>query len=451
MFVSRLFRLFALALTLGVSVPLCRAAAQTPAMRPNLILILADDLGYECLGADGGTSYKTPELDRLAGTGMRFEHCYAQPLCTPTRLQLMTGLYNVRNYVDFGETDPKAVTFGNVLKKAGYATCIAGKWQLGRNPEQPKDYGFDEHCLWQHLRRPLRYKNAGLEINGKTVDYTNGEYGPDMVQQFALDFIQRKKDQPFFLYYPMMLTHSPFEPTPDSPDYEAHVPKNGAGGARAAERHFGGMVSYMDKQVGRLMARLDELKIRDNTLVMFVGDNGTGAGVRSMMGDKVVMGGKGTTSETGMHVPFIANWRGRIASGTVCSDLVDTTDFLPTLCDAAKAVIPSGVGTDGRSFLPQLRGEKGTPREWYYSWYAPRGKLVGEFAATKRFKLFRTGELFDVKQDPSEAHAIPTEGRSPVALAAVKLLTTALDRYKTARPAHLPTPPPSPRTRTTEN
>jgi arylsulfatase A len=447
----RHMRVLGLVLALGSLLPLCRAAAQSKPLRPNLILIVADDLGYECIGANGGTSYKTPVLDRLAATGVRFDHCYAQPLCTPTRLQLMTGLYNVRNYVDFGETDPKAVTFGNVLKQAGYATCIAGKWQLGRNPEQPKEYGFDEHCLWQHLRRPLRYKNAGLEINGKAVDFTNGEYGPDVVNQFALDFIQRKKDQPFFLYYPMMLTHSPFEPTPDSPGYDAYVPKNGAGGARASERHFGGMVSYMDKLVGRVTAKLDELKLRDNTLVLFVGDNGTGAGVRSLMGEKVVMGGKGRTMETGMHVPFIASWPGKVAVGKVCTDLVDTTDFLPTLCEAARVTVPAGVGTDGRSFLPQLRGERGKPREWYYSWYAPRGKLVGEFAATKRYKLYRTGELFDVAQDAEEEHALPAEGRSREALDAVKLLTGVLEKYKNARPGHLPTPPPAPRSRASEN
>ena len=119
---------------------------------PNIILILADDFGYECVGADGGTSYRTPALDQLAGTGMRFNHCYVQPVCTPTRVQLMTGIYNVRNYITFGEMDPRSKTFANGLKAAGYATCMAGKWQLGRDPALPKAFGFDEACLWQHLR-----------------------------------------------------------------------------------------------------------------------------------------------------------------------------------------------------------------------------------------------------------------------------------------------------------
>src|SRR5687767_6637842 len=131
-------------------------AAEREATRPNIILIMADDLGYECIGANGGTSYRTPVLDRLASQGMRFEHCYVQPLCTPTRVQLMTGIYNVRNYVNFGGMDPNATTFANLLKNNGYSTCITGKWQLGQDPRLPQKFGFDEACLWQHTRRPPR-------------------------------------------------------------------------------------------------------------------------------------------------------------------------------------------------------------------------------------------------------------------------------------------------------
>src|SRR5262245_42350572 len=117
------------------------------ATRPNVILIMGDDLGYETIGANGGTSYKTPHLDKLAAGGVRFEHCYVQPLCTPTRVQLMTGIYNVRNYINFGVMDPKAVTFANLFQRAGYATAMTGKWQLGKDPTLPKTFGFDEYCL----------------------------------------------------------------------------------------------------------------------------------------------------------------------------------------------------------------------------------------------------------------------------------------------------------------
>src|SRR5688572_31185118 len=150
------------------------AAVMRAETRTNIILIVADDLGYECIGANGGTSYRTPNLDRLAATGVRFDHCHVQPLCTPTRVQLMTGLYNVRNYTAFAQMDPRATTFADLLKQAGYATCVAGKWQLGRDVGLPRTFGFDESCLWQHTRRPPRYANPALEINGKEVDYAGG-------------------------------------------------------------------------------------------------------------------------------------------------------------------------------------------------------------------------------------------------------------------------------------
>ncbi len=196
--------------------------------RPNVILIMADDLGYETIGANGGTSYRTPNLDKLAATGARFTNCFVQPLCTPTRVQLMTGQYNVRNYVRFGYIDPKLTTFGQLLQQAGYATGITGKWQLGQERDLPQRLGFSESCLWQHTRRPARYANPGLEYGGVAKDFTNGEYGPDLVNDFAIDFISRHEAEDFFLYYPMMLTHSPYQPTPDSPDWDPKTTGEGS-------------------------------------------------------------------------------------------------------------------------------------------------------------------------------------------------------------------------------
>jgi arylsulfatase A len=418
----------------------CGSSHAADAARPNLILIMADDLGYETIGANGGTSYRTPALDQLAATGARFTHCYAQPLCTPTRVQLMTGLSNVRNYINFGNMDPKSVTFGNLLKTAGYATCIAGKWQLGQDVDLPKKFGFDESCLWQHTRRPPRYANPGLEINGVEKDYTNGEYGPDLVNDFALDFIARKKDGPFFLYYPMMLTHAPYQPTPDSKTWD---PKAKGESVNQAREHFGDMVTYLDKLIGKLVAKLDALGIRDNTLILFLGDNGTGRGTPSMMGDREVIGGKGRTKAAGMHVPLIANWPGQVIAGKVHSDLVDTTDFLPTLLDAAGAKIQSAMKLDGRSFLPQLRGAKGQPREWIYSWYSPRqgeDMTVREFAFDEHFKLYRTGELFDLGKDPEETQPLQVASLAGEAAAAAKRLQSALDGFNGARPTELDRP-----------
>jgi arylsulfatase A len=407
------------------------------ANRPNIILILADDLGYETIGANGGISYRTPALDRLAATGVRFTRCYVQPLCTPTRAQLMTGRYNIRNYINFGNMDPRAVTFGNLLQQAGYATCMTGKWQLGQDLDLPKKFGFDEYCLWQHTRRPPRYANPGLEINGVRKDFTNGEYGPDLVNDYALDFITRKKAGPFFLYYPMMLTHAPYQPTPDSPDWD---PKAQGEQVNTAPKHFGDMVAYMDKLVGKLVAQLDALGLRDNTLLLFVGDNGTGRGTRSMMGDRVVIGGKGTTTDTGMHVPLIASWPGKITSGRVCADLVDSTDFLPTLLQAAGVTTPAGLQLDGRTFLPQILGAEGQPRDWIYSWYSPRqtaDMTVREFAFNQRYKLYRSGEFFDLTRDSEERRPVAVTSLDGEAATAAKMLQGALDQFKDARPLEL--------------
>jgi arylsulfatase A len=402
------------------------------AEKPNIVLIMADDFGYECVAANGG-EYRTPNLDKLAATGMRFEECYVQPLCTPTRVQLMTGLYNVRNYFSFGKIGRDAQTFAHFLKDAGYTTGMAGKWQLGRAKNLPRRLGFDEFVLWQHTRRPSRYANPGLEYNGDERDFSNGEYGPDLINDFVLDFITRHKEGPFFLYYSMMLAHAPFQPTPDSPDWNPQARDEKVKDAK----YFGDMVAYADKLVGRVEAKLEELGIRENTLVIFLGDNGTGAGITSRFEGREIRGGKGQTIKRGMHVPLIANWPGHIAAGSVNDNLVASTDFLPTICDAAGAKLPTAMPADGQSFYAQLLGQTGTPRETLYCWYA-RGaamKNVREFAMTKQYKLYRDGRFFDVVADPEErAPRKIAELRGDAAKAANKL-SSVLEQYANARPA----------------
>ena len=422
------------ALALAPSVVLAQEA-QKP-RRPNIILILSDDYGYECVGANGGASYQTPNLDKLAAGGMRFEHCYVQPLCTPTRVQLMTGIYNVRNYVRFGLLDKQQTTFAQLFKKAGYATGIAGKWQLGQGFDLPGHFGFDDYCLWQLNRRPSRYGNPGLEITGKAVDFTKGEYGPDIVSDHALDFIARKKDGPFLLYYPLMLTHDPFEPTPDSPDYK---PAQSLKAGYANPRYFADMVAYQDKLIGKLVAKLDQLGLRENTLLIFTGDNGTGTPITSKLGDQTVKGGKGQTTDAGMRVPLIANWPGHVPDGKVCRDLVDSTDFLPTICAAAGIAVPAELKIDGQSFWPQLLGEKGAPREWIYCWYARDGGAAAskEFARTLRYKLYRDGSLYDVPADRLEARPLDVTKLDREGQAAREMLRGVLDRFQEARPLAL--------------
>ncbi|MSU47770.1 MAG: arylsulfatase [Opitutus sp.] len=412
-------------LTLWLLVPLAAFSADA-ARRPNVVLILIDDFGYECVTANGGESYRTPVMDKLAATGVRFEQCHAQPLCTPTRVQLMTGLGNRRNYTHFGHLDPTQQTFGNLLKQAGYATCVTGKWQLSHDYPGPAKFGFDEYCLWQLNRRPGRYKNPGLEINGKPFNYAKNEYGPDLVNDYALDFITRKKDAPFFLYYPMMLTHAPYDATPDSADYLAAKSAK----ARGTIGHFPDMVAYTDKLIGKLVAKLDELHLRDNTLILILGDNGTGRGTPSRFKGRDVVGGKGSSTMWGTHVPAIGNWPGQFANGKICPDLIDTTDFLPTICAATATPIPAAWKPDGRSFLPQLRGEKGQPRDSLYVWYNPSGgaKAKYEFAHDARFKLHADGRFFAVDQDDLEKSPLADRTLDATARAAKARLQAVLQQ-----------------------
>ncbi|MBN8627879.1 MAG: sulfatase-like hydrolase/transferase [Planctomycetes bacterium] len=425
-----LFAILALCSTLTAEV---FAAGESP-KTPNIIVVMADDFGFECVGANGGESYKTPHLDRLAAEGVRFEHCYVQPLCTPTRLQLMTGLYNVRNYVNFGTLPRGETTFAHLFQNAGYKTGICGKWQLGSEKDSPQHFGFDEAYLWQHTRRPPRYANAGLERNGVEEDFTRGEYGPDLINDFALDFVARHCNESFLLYYPMMLTHDPFQPTPDSDDYD---PKAIGENVNRNVRHFAEMTEYMDKLIGKLVARLDELKIRDNTLVVFLGDNGTSPSVTSKFRGGAYRGGKGQTTARGMHVPLIVNYPSGAASGKVCDDLIASVDILPTICAAAGIPLSAEMKTDGVSFWPQVCGKLGTPRETYYCWYARDGGQAAEFAMSKTHKLYADGRFFDLTADPYEERPGQASALTEAEAEAAGRLQAVLDQYDDARPTAL--------------
>ncbi len=402
---------------------------------PNVILIMVDDFGYECVTANGGESYQTPHLDKLAASGVRFDNCHVQPLCTPTRVQLMTGRYNVRNYINFGTLLRTETTFGHLMKNAGYATGICGKWQLGGEVDSPQHFGFEESCLWQQTRRPPRYANPGLEYNGVEKNFTQGEYGPTLVNDFALSFITKNKEKPFFLYYPMILTHNPFQPTPDSPDWDPTISNENK---QQSPQHFADMTAYMDKMVGRVVAKLDELGLRDNTLLIVLGDNGTNTGITSRFKGTDYKGGKGTTTAHGTHVPLIASWPAVMKQGRVSTDLISSTDFLPTICAATGFPVPATV--DGVSFLPQLKGDTGTPREWLYTWYSPRQSqdmTAREYTFNHHFKLYRTGQFYDLSTDELEKQDLATTSLASKAAAAKAKLQTALDHFKDARPPEL--------------
>jgi len=408
----------------------------------NIILIMSDDLGYECLGCYGGTSYQTPNLDGLAETGIRFEYAYALPLCTPTRAQLMTGKYNFRNWKAFGILDPNERTFGHYMKQAGYKSCISGKWQLySYNPPdyepewrgkgmRPEESGFDEYCLWhtEHTEdKGSRYADPVIQQNGIYLEDTKWKYGPDIFTDYINDFIEQHQNEPFFVYYPMALTHGPFQPTPHSEDWNKDRHRKGI-------QYFGDMVEYMDTLVGRIVRKLDELGLRENTLLLFFSDNGSPREITSHLGDKEIRGGKGFSTDAGTRVPLIANWKGTAPAGVVCNDLIDCSDFLPTLMELAETPLPEGETFDGRSFLPQLHDERGNPRHWLFFHHDPLpgwskdGYTLQRWAQDKRWKLYDDGRFFDVRVDVLEENSITLGECNLEAEEARQKLQSVLDR-----------------------
>ena len=374
---------------------------------------MADDIGIECFGSYGGTSYKTPHLDQLAKTGLRFTHAYSQPLCTPTRLEIMTGRENHRNWMYFGIMPPKEKTFGHMMQGFGYKTCMAGKWQLqSYDPPDypnaaerrgtgmhPKDAGFDSYALYHSLHtedKGSRYADPTYLVDGELRRDLKGKYGEDLWVEHLLKFMEKNKEEKMFLYYPMALPHWPMNPTPQSEAW-----KDPSRRLEADEKHFPDMVEYMDTLVGRLVSGIEKLGLREDTLILFYSDNGTDQKITSQYKGKMVQGGKNRTTQAGIRVPLIANWPGGVKAGEN-SDLIESSDFLPTLADLVGKKIPSDWQTDGFSFAPQLRGEKGVAREWAFFWYDPRPGWDKEkfsrsiFALDHHYKLFSDGRMYHI-------------------------------------------------------
>ncbi len=426
---------------------------QSAAARPNLILIMADDMGFECLSPYGGKSYSTPSFERFAAEGKLFTHCYSQPVCTPSRNKIMTGRRNTRNYRSFGSLPPSEPTFAKVLRAAGYRTAVAGKWQLsdgGGGPlgSSPRQVGFEESCLWayEHNMTPRqwqryqqsrgsdaktsRFWHPAILRNGDWVETGPDDFGPDIYAQFLLDFIEDHRNEPFFVYYPMALIHGPFVPTPHSkPILKAD--KHGSD-----RRYVADMVAYSDFLVGRILDKLDELGLSENTLVLFTGDNGTTRGIRTQIEGRTVVGAKAIPTDGGTHVPLLALWPGVIEPGSRNDDLIDFSDFLPTLAEAGDAPLPARIDFDGRSFLPQLRGLAGDPRPWLFMDYDkdpdfPLDKKKWppvRFVRTKRYKLYADGRFFDVPHDWEEQRPIAAGRAGAAGEKARAMLQSVLDR-----------------------
>jgi len=392
----------------------------------NVVLIMADDIGMECYGCYGSEYYQTPNVDRLAATGARFLHAYSQPLCTPSRVKIMTGKHNFRNYLKFGVLDLKERTFAHAVKEIGYKTCIAGKWQLSPGDlKGPYKAGFDEYCLWHFdgggmPPRRRRYKSPQIFLNGKLMeDQLIGKYGPDYVVNFICDFIERNKNRPFLVYYPMILVHSPFDPTPASVDWSAKKSK------RTPLERFRDMVAYMDRNIGLIVDKLEEAGIRENTLIMVTGDNGTNKSITSPWPSRggQIKGGKGLMIDDGTHVAFIANWPGVIKPGTVVQSPIDFSSVFPTIAAVTGAPVPDDL--DGENLLPLFKGDESKARGWAFVDYSRNGAPpYRHFVRTARYKLYSTGELYDVPNDWMEENPLT----SPETEAVRKRLQAVLDR-----------------------
>lgn len=416
----------------------CMALAATE--KPNFVVILADDLGAGELACYGNKTHKTLNLDALAREGMRFRTCYATPVCSPSRVLLLTGRYGFRtgwfNFTgrwgsptysnpgyDLGKSE---TTFAHLLKKAGYVTGLAGRWlEYGHEHIYIPNAGFDEYFIWaihgdklppgvthtgawqnREKNTTSRYWHPCLIRDGHYVPTQPDDYGPDLINEFCLDFLRRHRNRPFLLLYPMVLVHSPYQPVPDRANRGQKKPGN-----------LQTYVEYMDHLVGRLLRELDALGLSKNTVVIFAGDNGTeGAG-------------KNTATERGARVPFIVRAPGLVKARAVSDELTDFSDVLPTLAELAGAPLPKDVTFDGRSLVPTFRGEPGTHREWIFS-YLRHLRVLRD----KRWLLEGDGKFYDCGANRDGNYKDVTDSTDTEVVAARKRFDEILQKLPAGPP-----------------
>ncbi len=396
------------------------SGALTAGKKPNIIFILADDYGIGEVGCYGADNYKTPNINTLARGGMRFTHAYTPSLCGPSRACIMTGRYGFHtgatNQDATGRFTPAAeAMMPSYLKTAGYASAMIGKW--GQLPLAPSDFGFDEYLQFKGsgVYWNTQEKGRTYSVNGVETVLHDKDYLPDVMHRHAVDFITKHRSDPFYLYYSLSHVHGEILPTPES----AADPKD----------VYADNITYMDKLIGRLVDVVDRLKLRDNTLIVFFGDNGTAGGKadRATIGGRRLSGQKGTMLEGGSVEPLIVNWPGVTPAGTVCHDMIDSTDFVPTFAEVAGATLPRERVLDGRSFAAQIRGTKGTPRDWAFVQLASQW-----YVRDAGWKLNQAGELFDMSGAPFEEKLIPVDTADANAIAVRKRLQAALDKLNPA-------------------
>jgi len=460
------FLLGILTLTLLLAAPTLASAKETKGKPKNILFILVDDLGKEWISCYGAEDIETPNIDKLAKEGMLFTAAYSMPQCTPSRTTFLTGKYPYKTgyvnhwdvprwgvcYFDWGL--PRNLTWARLLKKAGYATAAAGKWQINDfrvEPEAMKKHGFDTWAMWTGYETGVgasgkRYWDAYVNTPEGSKTY-KGEFGPDVYANSLLKFLDDQKknhpEQPFAIYFPMALTHGPLTTTTLEP--------------KAKDKHKA-MVRYTDHLVGKLTKKLDELGLRESTVIFFTTDNGTSGGTVGTLNGRKIKGAKGKISEAGSCEPFIVSCPGMIKEGTTTNALTDFTDMFPTFCELANVTIPADVQKelDGVSIVPVLTGkEKNTPRDYILAMGHGAAKLdadgvrgVQDFAERgirdQRYKVWvdpsrEITRLHDLTKDPDELENLVD---SDVAehKAAIEKFTAIVAKLpeKDARPAYRP-------------
>ncbi|HAP35627.1 MAG TPA: hypothetical protein DCQ28_06670 [Bacteroidetes bacterium] len=388
--------------------------------KPNIIFILADDYGIGEAGCYGADNYKTPNIDKLAQGGVRFTHAYTPSLCGPSRACILTGRYAFRtggtNQDKVGKLKPADETIiAKILKSVGYATTMAGKWS--QFPLEPSDWGFDEYLRFQGSGQywNTQKKARTYTVNGANTPLLDGEYLPDKMHNFVVDFITRYKDDPFFVYYSLSHIHGDILPTPESGSNSKDI--------------YADNITYMDKLIGKLVAEIDRLRLREKTMIVFFGDNGTANKYsdRATISGRRLVGAKGSLLEGGSLEPLIINWPGTTPAGKVSDAMIDSTDFVPTFAEIASAQLPKDKIIDGRSFTSQIRGEKKEARDLVFIQLATQW-----YVRDKGWKLNQEGKLFDMSKAPFEEILVGVDSKDPEAVAARKRLQAALEQLNPA-------------------
>jgi len=392
------------------------ATAQTK--KPNIIFVLADDLGIDGVSCYGADFYKTPEIDKLAKTGIKYTNAYTAPLCGPSRAMILTGRYAFRtgavNQDQTGEFKPSdEIMMSKILKTAGYATSMIGKW--GQLPLGPAEFEFDDYMRFfgSGVYSNTNEKKEKYVLNGKDFILKDNEYMPDLMHNHMVEFLSNHKKDPFYLYYSLVQVHGEIKATPETKP-----------GTTDFKELYNDNINYMDKLVGKLIHTLDSLKLRENTLIVFFGDNGTAgqaAAIGSINGKKII-GKKGTMQEGGSLVPLIINWPSVIKKPSVSKNLIDASDFVPTFAEIAGATLPKDVKLDGTSFANQLKGGNANPRNWIFTelgndWYVREAN----------WKLNRAGQLFDMRNAPFEEKLTPDSDTTKVVKKNLQKILDGLD------------------------